>query len=92
MLPKPVIVHGFWATVMVAAFFVGTAWQKSATADSRTSKTHDQATRGQSTSPAPSETGISRTTLTRSNSVENDPISKLLETTSFLELGFESLA
>jgi hypothetical protein len=54
---KVVKPHGFWAIAMVAAFFVGMAWQKSATADSQKSKTQDQASLVQSSPPALSETG-----------------------------------
>jgi len=92
MFSQRVIAHGFWATAMVAAFFVGTAWQRSATTKSQESKAQNHAIRVQSTLPTPSETGMTQTASTRSNSVEKEAISKLLETTSFLEMGIESLA
>ena len=92
MLSQRVIAHGFWATAMVAAFFVGTAWQRSATTKSQESKAQNHAIHVQSTLPTPSETGMTQTASTRSNSVEKEAISKLLETTSFLEMGIESLA
>ena len=89
---KVVKPHGFWAIAMVAAFFVGMAWQKSATADNQKSKTQDQASLGQSSPPALSGSGMARTALTRNESIESKAISKAIGGTSFLESGIESLA
>jgi len=75
---KVVKPHGFWAIAMVAAFFVGMAWQKSATADNQKSKTQDQASLGQSSPPALSGTGMARTALTRNDSIESKAISKAI--------------
>ena len=87
-----ILTHGFWAIAMVTAFFVGMGWQRSATADRQKSEIQNQASRGQFTLSAPSETGMTRTTSNRTDSGESGPIPKLIQGTSFVEMGIESLA
>ena len=87
-----ILTHGFWAIAMVTAFFVGMGWQRSATADRQKSEIQNQASRGQFTLSAPSETGMTRTKSNRADSGESGPIPKLIQGTSFVEMGIEGLA